>query len=626
MKITSLKNKLHAGGALLLIVFVVTAFIVSHSMTDLREARQMESQIASFDNSLSQSKQHFIQFTHTKQQAHYQNFKKSIESLVSEIPQVVGFMSSKGQMFEDINPMESINRYEGIGDSLYKKNVTRGLGKEPGLIRELDELSKALENKIDEANSEPVMLAFLMCRQFEKNYRLHGEENDISLLENHIKTLKAKVLENSLDLGLIAQADAYLLGFKSIVKIDKSLKDLGLDFDKAHASNEIWLTGLKQSEVVYINSLLEAQESKLSWIGLVLFLFLLFLGYGILTRIIHPIIDASEFAQKIADGDLSQSIEIKTDDEMGTLNKNLNQMVHELRSQLIQVEEVSSKIIKGSDTLSQSSQLLQGQSVEVQNQTDLMLSSLMASKAKVSETSTSTHQMNQSIKNITVSISEMSGSLNEVAQNCQKEASIAQEANEKLQHAQAQLAKLDDSTEEISNIITTITNIAKKTNLLALNATIEASAAGDAGRGFAVVAQEVKGLATQTSGSTTEIKSIVENIQNMVENSVNSIEDIVSSIQEVNSISHSIVASVEEQSSTMNEIADNVGEVSNNSGLISKNMELTSTDIHELSGKSETVQTSVKDSSVKVQDMEGVIQLFSNIVEELKQSTAKFKL
>lgn len=137
----------------------------------------------------------------------------------------------------------------------------------------------------------------------------------------------------------------------------------------------------------------------------------------------------------------------------------------------------------------------------------------------------------------------------------------AERSGEVVKRAVAAMGQIENSSNEINNIISVIDEIAFQTNLLALNAGVEAARAGDAGKGFAVVAQEVRELAQRSAKAAKEIKQLIHSSAEQVRSGValvdetgSALTEIVSEVQEINRHVDSIVESAKEQSTALREI------------------------------------------------------------------------
>jgi methyl-accepting chemotaxis protein len=191
------------------------------------------------------------------------------------------------------------------------------------------------------------------------------------------------------------------------------------------------------------------------------------------------------------------------------------------------------------------------------------------------EISASTTDLSQRTEEQAASLEETSASMEEMAATVKKNAENAKEANqfaastreiagrggEVVSAAVASMAKIEQSSRKISDIIGVIDEIAFQTNLLALNAAVEAARAGEAGRGFAVVAAEVRSLAQRSSQAAKDIKDLINNSSGQVQEGVElvnragaALTEIVESIKKVADIVSEIASASAEQSTGIDQI------------------------------------------------------------------------
>ncbi|MFH0920649.1 MAG: methyl-accepting chemotaxis protein [Fibrobacterota bacterium] len=345
----------------------------------------------------------------------------------------------------------------------------------------------------------------------------------------------------------------------------------------------------------------------------------LLIGRGLYRAIVDPITKSLTFAQKMAQGDLTQELVVANRDEIGRLTEALNSMAQNLRNMFAEVSRNTSVLSTSSEELSAVSTQIAGNAEEMNAQSASVAASSEQAAANIQGISAAAEEMSGGVNVVATSIEEMSASLNEVARNCQKESQIASAANTQARATQERMEQLKGAAREIGKVIDVINDIADQTNLLALNASIEAASAGDAGRGFAVVANEVKALARQTGQATEEIGRQIETMQGNTAEAVKAIDEISKIIEEINVISQTIVSAVEEQSATVNEIAKTVGGASSAAGEISRNVTESAKGLSEVSGNIEGVSKAARETA------SGVVQINTS-ARQLAQLSASLQL
>jgi len=324
-------------------------------------------------------------------------------------------------------------------------------------------------------------------------------------------------------------------------------------------------------------------------------------------QIILPLRATLANVERIASGDLTATAEITRRDELGTLQRGIQQMGATLRELIGGIRDGVSQISSAAEEMS----------------------------AVTLQTSAGVNSQKEETDQVATAMHEMSATVHEVARNAEQAAQAATEADieahdgdrvvaevvtqiermasEVIRSSEAMNALQSDS-DKIGSVMGVIRAVAEQTNLLALNAAIEAARAGEAGRGFAVVADEVRGLAQRTQKSTEEIEQLVsalhngtqqvtaimQSSRNLTDSSVElarragtSLASITRTVSNIQAMNQQIATAAEEQSAVAEEISRSVVNVRDVSEQTAAASEQTATASVELARLGSQLQTMV---------------------------------
>jgi methyl-accepting chemotaxis protein len=404
----------------------------------------------------------------------------------------------------------------------------------------------------------------------------------------------------------------------------------GLDPTGTHMEN--WKVGEVHGAFEVVQSLDEADAKTCAalWKGGALVLGLAVasaLGFFMLiTRsITNPLRHTVAAFKVFAAGDLTQTLKVHSNDEVGELRASANVLIAKLRDMMGKVNHCATELGGASTQLSATAEQLAHGAEATTQQSGAVAAAAEEMSASMQHMAASTEQMSGNVKSVASAVEQMTAAISEVARSAERAAGVADSAARSAETSNNKIGHLSVAAVEIGKVIEVIQDIAEQTNLLALNATIEAARAGDAGKGFAVVATEVKELAKQTSQATEDIRGRIESIQASAGDAVQALQEISCVVTQVNEASRTIASAVEEQSITTREIAQNVARAAENAETVSTGVAQSAAATREVTENISRVDRNARQTAEEAGQTRAAGSVAAELAEQLRTMIGQFR-
>ena len=321
---------------------------------------------------------------------------------------------------------------------------------------------------------------------------------------------------------------------------------------------------------------------------------------------------AFNFTEKIAAGDLTNKLDVSSNDVIGKFMTALKNMSHSLNILIYKVQRSGIQVTSSSTQIAASGKQLE---------------------ATITEQVAATNEVAAAAKEISATSTQLVKTMEEVAEMSQMTAKAATENQKDLlqmettiQHLTeatnsiaARLGVISEKANNINNIVVTITKVADQTNLLSLNAAIEAEKAGEYGLGFAVVAREIRRLADQTAVATLDIEQMVKQMQSSVSTGVMEMDKFATEVGRS-------VEDVARISTQTTQIIEQVQQLTPRFEEVNQGMETQSQGAQQISEAMSQLSNTSMQTADSLRDINHAIAQLNQVSQGLSQEISRFKL
>jgi len=505
--------KLGVGFGLVIVITLALGLLSRNAITNIDDRTQKSQLIGKTVNQINEAMRHEKNFIIRKDDESVTKNKEALDNLTKTAEEVRALFTDKVNIDQANDVIAKAKAY----DEAFNKFVqsTKDIQSSYATVNEL-------ASKIQNVSDGEAELRFMKVRIIAKEMMVNSTEENINNLKDELKSF-GNFIQGKPAAGLFKD---YHEKYDFIIedKIELTELDKKLVTGRQEAS-EICDAAAKDQEEKMMSEI--ARANSLIFGFIVIALIIGIAAAILITRAITgPVNKGVAFAQRIADGDLTASIDVTQKDEIGQLAEALRMMIEKLRDMVSNIRAGAENILAASQQMSEGAQTLsQGASEQA-----------------------------SSVEEVSSSMEEMAANIQQNTDNARQTDKISTSAAVGVKEGNESSKLAVDAMKTIAEKIKIINDIAFQTNILALNAAVEAARAGEHGRGFAVVASEVRKLAERSKVAADEIDSLSIRGVQVSERAGQQLSEMVPEIEKTAKLVQEIAAASMEQNAGTDQI------------------------------------------------------------------------